>query len=109
MSDRLRQLFRPWAGLIIGVLGVAIAHQFGADGEFDDCQRFAPAPLLIVAAVCMLSVLAGAWISVAVVRDGSASSTGKVVATISTGFALLASFAILLPMAASAILPPCFQ
>lgn len=109
MSGRAWQLLQPWAGLIAGVAGVALAHQFGADGEFDDCQRFAPAPLLIVAALCILLALGGAWTSAAVIRRSPDESTGKTVAVISTGFALLASFGIILPMIASVILPPCFQ
>ena len=109
MSGRTWQLLQPWIGLIAGLSGVALAHQFGADGVFDDCQNFSPAPLLIVATLCIVIALAGAWVSAAIVRQGSADSTSCIVATISTGFALLTCFAIVLPMLASIILPPCFQ
>lgn len=109
MSGRFRQLFQPWTGLIAGVLAVGVAHQFGSDGVFDDCQSFSPVPLLIVAALCIVVAVGGALASAAIVRQRPAGSTDMVVATISVGFALLASFAILLPMIASIILPSCFQ
>lgn len=109
MTGRVGQVMQPWAGLIAGLIGIVIAHQFGADGEFDDCQRFAPGPLLVVAALCILLALAGAWASAIVIRRSPDESTAKTVAVISTGFALIASFGIVLPMIASVILPACFQ
>lgn len=109
MTGGLRELLQPWAGLIAGLFAVAFAHQFGADGVFDDCQSFSPGPLLIAAALCIVIALAGALTSGLIVRQGSENQTRRVVATISTGFALLTCFAILLPMLASIILPPCFQ
>lgn len=60
MSGRVASLFRPWAGLIIGVLAAAFAHQFGADGSFNDCQRFVPVPILFIAALCVAACLIGA-------------------------------------------------
>jgi membrane associated rhomboid family serine protease len=100
--------FGPWAGLAIGVLTVAIVHQFGSDGVFDDCRQNAPGPLLIVAAIglliCLLSGLAS-WRS----SRNDADEARRVVGLVSTGSAALFGFAILLAMIAAIVLPPCFQ
>ena len=103
------RLFQPWAGMVAGVLAAAFAHQFGSDATFDNCQRFAPLPLLLVAALCLVAALAGAVVSLGVLRRAPAQSSDKVVAVISVGFALLAGLAIILPMIGALILPPCFQ
>ena len=102
------RLFQPWAGLVAAVLGAGIAHQFGAEGMFDDCQRIGPGPLQIVAIICILGALVGGWVSLPVLRE-SESGARRVIAAVSIGFAGLGVFATLLPVIASLILPPCFQ
>ena len=109
MSGRVASLFRPWAGLIIGVLAAAFAHQFGADGSFNDCQRLVPVPILFIAALCVAACLIGAWASLPVLRRGDEQTAQRVVSAISVGFALLAAVAILLPMVGAMILPACFE
>jgi hypothetical protein len=101
--------FQPWAGLIAAVLAAGIAHQFGSEGMFDDCQRIGPGPLQIVAILCMTCALAGGWFSLPILRAEGEGGARRVIAIISVGMAALAFFSIILPLIASLTLPPCFQ
>jgi len=107
-GGRFASRFAPWAGLVIGLMAVAIVHQFGSDGVFDDCRANSPGPVLIVAAIglliCALSGIAS-WRSA---RAGS-DEVRRVVGLVSVGSAALFGFAILLAMIATITLPPCFQ
>lgn len=104
-----RDLFMPWAGLIAGLIGLIVAHQFGSEGMFDSCAVISPAPLLLVAILCLALMIAGGLASLTVLRGGSETPVRKLVAIISLGTVGLFCLAILLPMIASLILPPCFQ
>ena len=107
-ARRWLEVLMPWAGLIVGVTAVSIVHQFGSDGVFNDCRSVSPGPLLVVAFLGLLACGASAFVSWRCIR-GSVSESTRVVATISVGSAALFIFAILLPMIAALILPPCFQ
>lgn len=97
----------PWAGLVVGLLATIVVHQFGSDGTFDDCATTSPGPLLVVALigilVCFLSGLAS-WRS----GRGSESEALRVIAVVSAGSAAFFVFAMLLPVIAALVLPPCF-
>jgi hypothetical protein len=108
-SANLWHPFKPWAGLVAAVVAVAVAHQFGSDGTFDNCLAVSPGPLLVVAIVCCAAAVVGGWSSAQVARKPSEEDSRKLIAVVSVGFAGLALFAILLPMIASLMLPPCFQ
>lgn len=98
----------PWAGLVAGTLAAGFAHQFGSEGTFDKCHAVAPGPVLLVAAagflICAFTGLAS-WRSL----RGEEDIARRIVASISVGCAALFALAILLPMIASLVLPPCFQ
>lgn len=104
----LAHAFMPWAGLVVGMVAVAFVHQFGSDSSFDKCAAAVPGLVLAVAAagflLCALSGLVS-WRSI----KGEVDLSRRVVAVISVGCASFFGLAILLPMAASVILPPCFQ
>ncbi len=104
-----RDLLMPWAGLIGGLVALAIVHQFGSEGMFDACATVSPIPLLIVAILGIALTVAGGLASLTVIRGESETPVRKLVATISLGLAGLFSFAMLLPMIASLVIPPCFQ
>jgi hypothetical protein len=97
----------PWAGLVIGIAAAAFVHQFGSDGTFDHCDKLAPVPIIVAAVVGLLATLGSGLISWRSVH--SADQTRRVIAIISVGMALLFAFAILLPIIAAALIPPCFQ
>lgn len=103
------RLFQPWAGLVAAVLAAGIAHQFGAEGMFDDCERIGSGPLQVVAILCAIGAVMGGWLSFPVMRGQGESGARRVIAIVSVGFAALAIFSILLPFIASITLPPCFQ
>ena len=106
-TGSLAEAFAPWAGLTIGVLAVAIVHQFGSDGTFDKCATIAPGPLLAVAALGLIACGIAGWISWRSL-SGSDDLARRLVAVISLGCAALFSLAILFPMVAAIMLPPCF-
>ena len=99
----------PWAGLVAGILGGALAHQFGSEGTFNSCKAISPIPLLLVALLCIVLILAGGLESLRVVRADAETPARKLVAIISLGCVGLFLMAILMPMIASLVLPPCFQ
>ena len=108
-SDGMWRLFEPWVGLITAVLAAGFAHQFGAEGMFDDCQRIGNGVLQLVAVLGIVSALIGGWLSFRIVRRVGESNARRVIAMASAGFAALAAFSTLLPLIASVTLPPCFQ
>jgi hypothetical protein len=108
-SGEMRDLFMPWAGLVAGTVGAGLAHQFGAEGSFDNCSRFSPVPLLIVSVLGLLLVAIGGLESWRVVRGDSETPARRIVAIISVGSVALYVLAILLPMVASLVIPPCYQ
>jgi hypothetical protein len=99
-------MLMPWAGLVVGLVAAAFVHQFGAEGVFNDCRAISPVPLLIVSLVGLLASLGAGAASLRSARTEAGAA--RVVAVISVGMAALFAFAILLPMAAALILPPCF-
>ena len=101
--------FMPWAGLIAGTIAAGVAHQFGSDGSFDQCQVISPVPLLIVSAIGLVAAIAGLIASLRVVRDQSQGAARQVIAVVSVGAAALFAFAIILPMIASLVIPRCFE
>ena len=105
---RIPEAFAPWAGLVVGLPALIMVHQGGSEGVFNDCSSVSPVPLLIIAVLglvaCVISGLAS-WRSI----RRSDSETRRVVATVSAGLAAVFSFAIILVMIASLVLPPCFQ
>jgi hypothetical protein len=105
----VRDLLLPWAGLIAGLGGGALTHQFGSEGMFDDCAAISPVPLLLVALLGIGLAVAGGLASLLVLRREVETPVRKLIATISLGTVGLFCFAILLPMIASLVLPPCFQ
>ena len=107
-ASEIRELFMPWAGLVAGVIGAGVAHQFGSEGTFDSCTAISPVPLLIVSVLCLLLTASGALASWQVFRDDVEAPARKLVAIISVGCSAFFLLAILLPMIASLMIPPCF-
>lgn len=107
-TGTLVEAFTPWAGLVVGLVAAGAVHQIGSEGTFDNCGGMAPGPLLVVAALGLLaSAVAGlvSWRSL----HGEEGLARRIVAVISVGCAALFCLAILLPMIAALVLPPCFE
>jgi hypothetical protein len=99
----------PWAGLAIGVIALAVAHQFGSDGSFDHCGSISPAPLIVVSLLAIAATLAGAFVSWNVYRQDAEPQARKVISAISMGSAALFTVAMIFPIIAALVIPPCFQ
>lgn len=107
-SSRLADFILPWTGLAAGTLAAGLTHQIGSEGVFDHCAAFSPIPLLLISLVGIAMTVAGGLASWRVLRVDSETQARKVIAAISVGAAALYVFAILLPMIASLVIPPCF-
>jgi hypothetical protein len=108
-SSELADLLLPWAGLVTGVVSAGFAHQFGSEGVFDRCISFSPGPLLIVSVIAIAATAVGALASWGVLRKESETPARKVVAAISVGASALFVLAMILPMIAAMVIPPCFE
>lgn len=108
-AGEFRDLFMPWAGLVAGIAGLILAHQFGSDGVFNDCSLVSPLPLILAAIIGSALAVAGAIASWRVLRGEAETSARKLIAIISLGCVALFLLAIVLPVIASLVLPPCFQ
>ncbi|MFL6743390.1 MAG: hypothetical protein ACJ8E3_05460 [Sphingomicrobium sp.] len=108
-SQETADLFMPWAGLIVGLIALSVAHQWGSDSMFDDCAATSPSPLLIVSLLAILATVGGGFLSWRVFANDSEAPARKVVAAISIGTSALFVMAMVLPMVAALLLPPCFQ
>lgn len=108
-SSEVADLLRPWAGLMVGLIALGIAHQYGSDGIFDDCAAISPGPLLIVSTLAVAAAAGGAFLSWPVFSSDSEAPARKVVAAISIGTSALFILAMILPMVAAVVIPPCFQ
>ena len=109
VRSELADLFMPWAGLAAGVLAAGVTHQFGAEGTFDNCAVISPIPLLLVNLAGIALIAVGALASWRILREDSETHARKVIAFISVGAAGLFVLAILLPIIASLVIPPCYQ
>ena len=107
--SQARDLFMPWAGLVIGLVALAIVHQFGSEGVFDDCATISPVPLVLVALLGIAATLVGALASWRIVRNDDEAPARRLVGIVSVGCAAFFVLAMALPVIASLMLPPCFQ
>jgi hypothetical protein len=108
-SGEVIDLVVPWAGLATGVLAAGIDHQFGSEGMFDHCASISPIPILLVSVLALAVMFAGTFLSWRVFRNRAEAPARKVVAAVSVGSSALFALAIVLPMIAALMLPPCFQ
>jgi len=107
-ARQFAKLFAPWTGLVVGLIALILFHQYGSDVTFDDCRVVSPGPMLAVGLFGLLLCGGSGIVSRRSAKD-SANEVRRLVATISMGAAALFAFAIVLAMAASLLLPPCFQ
>ena len=106
-AQQIGAALMPWAGLVIGFLALAVVHQYGSDATFDDCIAASPGPVFVVAVIGLLVCAGSGLVSWRSYR-GSDSEIRRVVSAISVGSAALFMFSIVLAMAATLVLPPCF-
>lgn len=100
----------PWAGFLLGGLGLILTHQVGADGNHDACQVHGWPDVLAMAVLGLLLAGGGAFLSWRLWKrgDGHETATRRFIACVSMGAAALFSFAMLLPVLAAFLIPRCF-
>jgi hypothetical protein len=108
-SSEIADLVLPWAGLIIGLLAMITAHQFGSDGMFAHCLSISPGPLLIVSTLTIAATAGGGFLSWRVLNNQAEAPARKLIAVISVGSSALFILAMILPIIAALLIPPCFQ
>lgn len=106
--QRFRDQFAPWAGVALGTLAAGIMHQAGSDSIFNDCAVASPVPVLILGVLAIVGVVLAALMSLRVARNGGETGARRMIGAVSVGMAVLFVFAIVMPMIASLVLPPCF-
>ena len=102
-------LFVPWSGLVIGLIALSVAHQFGSDGTFDHCRSISPIPLSIVSILAIAATVAGAFASWGVFSKEAETPTRKIIAAISMGTSAFFILAMIFPIIAAWVIPSCFQ
>jgi hypothetical protein len=105
----IRDGFMPWAGLALGTGGYFLVHQVGADSTFQDCRVGSPLVVIIAALVGLIIVSLGAFGSFRVFRSEDEAPSRRLVAVVSLLACALYVIAILLPVAASLIIPQCWR
>ena len=108
-AKEFADLMMPWTGLVVGVLALGVAHQFGSDGTFDHCESVSPGPLLLVSVFAIAATLWGAFGSWTVFRKDAETEARKVIAVISMGSSAFFLLAIIFPIVAALVIPPCFE
>jgi hypothetical protein len=97
----------PWAGLVLGALGGGLAHQVGSDSTFNDCAFASPVIVWIGGLAGLSIVLAGAALSWSVWRRRTEGPARRLIAGVSMMTATLLTLAIILPLIAALVIPPC--
>jgi hypothetical protein len=101
---------RPWSGLLLGVIGWFVDHQWGANLAFFDCARTGPLFSTALAIGCGLVVAVGgalSWTSPG--RSSGAEQNRQFAAWVGAGAAAIFLLAILLQTLAGYILPACHR
>ena len=107
-AGTIRDGFMPWAGLALGTTGYFLVHQVGSDSTFQDCRVGSPLIVIIAALVGLAIVALGAFASFRVFRSEDEAPSRRMVAVVSLLASALYVIAILLPVAASLIIPRCW-
>ena len=100
--------FMPWAGIALGTLGAALAHQIGADSTFQDCQFSSPGIVILGSVIGLVLVGLGALGSWRVYSAESEAPARHLIAVVSLMASALFALAIILPFIAAMVIPQCW-
>lgn len=110
MATRARLLAWPWSGFLLGGLGLVLTHQIGSDRNNDMCGAHGWPEIWLTGLIGLGLAAAGAFLSWQLWRRGEhhESATRRFIAAVSMGAAAIFSFAMLLPLIASTLIPRCY-
>lgn len=107
--EGFRDRFQPWSGIALGTLGAGIAHQLGSDSIFQDCMVGSPTVVIIGTTVGLSLIAAGALLSWRVYGREAEGPSRHLLATASLLASAIFAMAVILPLIASLLIPPCWQ
>ena len=99
--------FLPWSGIVGGFVGIAVGHQWGSAGLFNDCARYSSAGMARVLGLGLLCIGIGAMGSIEVAYRSHETPERRFIALVSLGCAALFAVAMLLPGTSRTIKPIC--
>jgi hypothetical protein len=108
-TERIRDRFMPWGGLALGTLGAGFAHQLGADSTFQDCTAGSPWIVIVGTIAGLALIAAGAFASWRVFDAGGEAPARRMIAAVSLMAAVLFAIAVILPLIAALLIPPCWE
>jgi len=100
----------PWAGFLLGALGLILTHQVGSDSNHDYCLGSGAPLIIVVASIGLALAGSGAFLSWKLWQRGEhhETATRRFIALVSMMAAAVFAFAITLPMIAALMIPRCF-
>jgi hypothetical protein len=107
-TERIRDVFMPWAALALGTIGYFTAHQIGSDSTFQDCCIGSPLIVILGALVGLLIIGLGALGSWRVYAAGSEAPARRLVAVVGLLACALYTMGVILPFIASLVIPRCW-
>jgi hypothetical protein len=107
-SGRIRDRFMPWGGLALGTLGAGLAHQLGSDATFQDCTVGSPWMVIAGTLAGLALIAGGALLSWRVYATHGEGPARRLIAAVSLMTAALLALAVILPLVAALLIPPCW-
>jgi hypothetical protein len=107
-SERIRDRFMPWAGLVLGTSGYFFAHQLGGDSTFQDCRIGSPLMVTVAMIAGLLVIGLGALSSWRVYGAESEAPARRFVSAVGLLACVLFAIGVVLPFIASMVIPRCW-
>jgi hypothetical protein len=107
-TERIRDVFMPWAGLALGTTGFFLAHQLGADSTFQDCRVGSPWMVIVGTIVGLALIGAGAFGSWGVYAAPGEGPARRLIAAVSLMASALFAMGVILGFIAAIVIPGCW-
>lgn len=107
-SQRISDIFMPWAGLALGTTGYFLAHQIGSDSTFQDCRFSSPWIVILATVIGLAFISLGALGSWRVYSGEAETPARKLVATVGLLSCALYAMGVVLPSIAALVIPRCW-